>query len=693
MANLSTNTISGLASALSSKSGAKEIESLLAAQTPASRGADPTGNLDATGVLSAILAESDHVYIPSGHTYKLGSTLTVDTGQSIRGDGATSILTYTGSGTAILYDAETAIEGITLIGDTSGAVSGSVGVGPNSTSPSDYDRSCTLRNLRISYFGDGIKASFNGVLSIYDPYIEFCTNGLRITGTEANGLNVVGGEIRECDIGIFDDATTGSAHSFLGMVIEGNNSYGYRKTANGSTSVAFRSCYFEENDVVGGAGIDLSLASFSNLLLVENCTFVGATHTAINVQSCVSGIIQNNHFANNTASIILGADARYITVGKNNYGSGADVFDPTTDDTGFLNNTAPGAWPGTYGVRGNGTTDDTTNLATWLAANPKEAYLPPGTYMVSASLALATGQRLRGAGKGLSILKAVAATTVPLVTLATDSILSDVSVLGVSVAASSGVKPQSGASRWLMERVEVSLFANNVVVDSVLIHGTIRSCRIFSGTTTGITVSAGVAGLAIVDCNVLDTPRNIYVTGAAVGLKIRDNRIRGASANGLEATAATLGMVIDGNIFDNNTTTDILLSTASQSATRIVSNRFVTTPTSVSVALADQTIIEGNYFQPAGGTPKSISITNSGAVGTVIGQNSYAAGTFDYGVDNSGTGTFYLGRIFANAAPGSGTWVAGDVVWDISPTSGQPAFFVCTVGGTPGTWFSGTNLS
>lgn len=40
------------------------------------------------------------------------------------------------------------------------------------------------------------------------------------------------------------------------------------------------------------------------------------------------------------------------------------------------------------------------------------------------------------------------------------------------------------------------------------------------------------------------------------------------------------------------------------------------------------------------------------------------------------------------AVPAAGTWAAGDVVKNSAPNVGQPKGWVCTVAGTPGTWFS-----
>jgi hypothetical protein len=49
-------------------------------------------------------------------------------------------------------------------------------------------------------------------------------------------------------------------------------------------------------------------------------------------------------------------------------------------------------------------------------------------------------------------------------------------------------------------------------------------------------------------------------------------------------------------------------------------------------------------------------------------------------------------RFSATAAPTTGTWTIGDVVDNEAPAAGQPAFWMCTVTGTPGTWRAGPNL-
>jgi len=47
----------------------------------------------------------------------------------------------------------------------------------------------------------------------------------------------------------------------------------------------------------------------------------------------------------------------------------------------------------------------------------------------------------------------------------------------------------------------------------------------------------------------------------------------------------------------------------------------------------------------------------------------------------------------ATQAPASGTWNAGQVVFHGAPSSGNPMGWVCTVGGSPGTWKALANVA
>jgi hypothetical protein len=47
-------------------------------------------------------------------------------------------------------------------------------------------------------------------------------------------------------------------------------------------------------------------------------------------------------------------------------------------------------------------------------------------------------------------------------------------------------------------------------------------------------------------------------------------------------------------------------------------------------------------------------------------------------------------RIYMTAAPTTGTWFKGEVVWNQEPASGQPAYWINTATGSPGTWVAQT---
>lgn len=48
---------------------------------------------------------------------------------------------------------------------------------------------------------------------------------------------------------------------------------------------------------------------------------------------------------------------------------------------------------------------------------------------------------------------------------------------------------------------------------------------------------------------------------------------------------------------------------------------------------------------------------------------------------------------YGSAAPTTGTWVRGDVVWNSAPSAGGAPGFMCTASGTPGTWKAMANLA
>jgi len=79
---------------------------------------------------------------------------------------------------------------------------------------------------------------------------------------------------------------------------------------------------------------------------------------------------------------------------------------------------------------------------------------------------------------------------------------------------------------------------------------------------------------------------------------------------------------------------------------------------------------------PSGSTPGNAVL--------LAGQN------MEFGGAPGGFGGYQMG--YGGAAPTTGTWAAGSIVFNNAPSIGAPKGWVCTAGGSPGTWTSMGNL-
>lgn len=690
-ANLSEKTMIKLRSALG-RDEADDLAMHITVSSPQSLGGDPTGVNDSSAAFVRSLELFGSVVIPSGHTYRLATGIVMSQGQSIIGYGKNSRINYTGSGVAISYDERCHLSNFCLVGNEAGRESGSVGLGENTTYPSDFDRIVRISDVLVSYFEDGIRADFNGCFIIDNAYVEHCDNGLHVTGTQVNAMTVIGGEFRECINGVLDDSSGGTfVNNYIGVTIEGNSQFGYKKTTGGS-NCQFLGCYFELNDTqIGHDGADIFVDSPGLILCfqIRHCYF-GGTNTAIDMEAGLGGEIDYNFFSFVTNTIKLGASTRYVKVGNGNIYTAGTEFSPAVNDLGTMNETnlSPAQW----GVRGDGSTDDTAALQAWLAANPKCPVLPRGTYILSATLQVPANCRLTGCGWENTVLKAKAGFVGPLLEIGSEATVRDLKVLGLLAANSIGVRPAASANRWLLERVYISSVVTGLDLNTGSTLATIRDCRFEACTGVGILVSAVTTTLNILESGFNASGKAISFTAGAIQTRVAGCRVSNSTAHGIEASAATQAMLIEANSFSSNAGADINLITTSQVSTTIRNNRFLTTPTSVIIVFADGTIIEGNMFAPGGGGPKSIDIQNAGAVGTEIRENTYSSGAFVYATHNLGVHTKYRGQIFSAAAPAAGTWDIGEVVWNSAPASGQPPFWLCSAAGTPGTWKPAANL-
>lgn len=181
------------------------------------------------------------------------------------------------------------------------------------------------------------------------------------------------------------------------------------------------------------------------------------------------------------------------------------------------------------------------------------------------------------------------------------------------------------------------LFANTDAGVFTLSDIRVIGNRVSGGTSNkGINLSTGTSDALVADNRISAlTGDALYTNGANV--TFRDNHIVGQSAGAaVYLAAASTGAAVIGNITRARTSGDNAYRNDS----------------------ADTPFLDQNWFE-----------------GTVI-------------ADSVGPKVFH-----DTAAPIAGTWRIGDTVWNSTPASGGPPGWVCTTGGTPGTWKAMANLA
>jgi hypothetical protein len=186
-----------------------------------------------------------------------------------------------------------------------------------------------------------------------------------------------------------------------------------------------------------------------------------------------------------------------------------------------------------------------------------------------------------------------------------------------------------------------------------------------TGSGTGIFGAA--QGSETVDTRT--TIQNNYFIGtatAAIGIQ-------------LNTAAATYqwNATIRDNTFTGFASQDILLY--SPGKTLVDNNRCVSSAPTNSIyigqVLGSPVIVTNNYFRKL----LFVDIAADYTSGKLILQNNVENDTFQ--------------ATKQSAVPTTGTWRVTDVVMNSAPTAGQPAGWVCSVAGTPGTWLAMANLT
>lgn len=334
-----------------------------------------------------------------------------------------------------------------------------------------------------------------------------------------------------------------------------------------------------------------------------------------------------------------------------------------------------------YNATGDGATDDTAAIQAAIDAAHAErtagtyepvVYLPDGKYLVS-NVTVYNGTKMLGAGPHHTYVTGI-----------------------------------SGSTGWMIEDDTTALGTS---IESITFDG--NDLAGYSGITLGYNgvPFGGYAGIK--NCIIKN-----FSGDDQYGLKINANA---ATFHSLEITGCHIGAWIDGTAADME---DLKFSPDSHAAYDLVLSgshhrlrgfHGEGDPNTHILVESPACSIVGAYFYVAAGNdpnsciewgdgadngmaqnvtmsvvaPSSVPVNgciydHSLAYSRKINGHLYSTGT--YVIPAYRAGTAYRPTWGLSAAPTDGTWIKGDIVFNSSPDTGEPRFWVCTANGTPGTW-------
>lgn len=237
-------------------------------------------------------------------------------------------------------------------------------------------------------------------------------------------------------------------------------------------------------------------------------------------------------------------------------------------------------------------------------------------------------------------------------------------------------------------------------------------------TTYNLLIDRGGGAAHITNtCMFLRKPVRILAAAVLIDGQTYFNPLNQGEALIIEVTAVN----VIGCAFESYKDRAILLGTVEAIfACIIMGNYFESAFTCESTIHAGQYFrtgtIQGNYQAVSANTTNFLNLAGTIMMNVEVNSNHGAGGIKPIVVGtgmkscrikhvgdishNSLTGLHYLEKHYEEgtilndtAAPGAGTWVQGDKVWNTAPAAGGAPGWVCTTGGTPGTWSAMANLA
>lgn len=389
-----------------------------------------------------------------------------------------------------------------------------------------------------------------------------------------------------------------------------------------------------------------------------------------------------------------------------------------------------------YGAKGDGTTDDTAAIQAALTAAAGTngvVYLPPGTYVISAALTMPANTTMTGVLMQSTIKPSSSFSTGCAVTVGSYCLLERLSFDGTNTTGGSavGVGAIAGGTITSSPRVR-----------DLWIQG-------FDGAATSAGLQVGNAVDASLR-NIWSSYNNygMYVvsgTGGCPTASVFEDLYFHENLNQGCWIQAGSGLVFLGCIFEASYNEGLYIYNASTPALDVnaqflncwFEQNWLSLAGNASRANQYSAYVRGVNGQfspyvtfkncqmaetPGTGAPKAIRLTDARNfvlenmvrmpnVATILidgtsfgnitnwldiigGAEGIQDARFGNQITNTSTGIVYIdGQVYGSAAPVSGTYKVGQVVWNTVPASGGPMGWVCTTGGSPGTWSSFGNIA
>lgn len=366
-----------------------------------------------------------------------------------------------------------------------------------------------------------------------------------------------------------------------------------------------------------------------------------------------------------------------VTLSKNATASNSNVYLYLDR---VVNDAFPVDSPNAFWAAQDNVTDDAKSILACLQFWKRCQLLGGTAYRINTQLVMPSNTTLVGDSFGNAFLQAETGFTSAVIKPGSRCTVRDLQVTGNDEATSIGIQPDSAAAgNVLIDRVLVADFAEGIVFDGTpLAESHITNSRTSSCTSNGIRIgTTGPYGISVVDTTSTGNVTGLLVSSAPAALRVAGGAYISNSAHGISVTGSALSPSIIGAHFGSNTTADIAFSGNVRAAV-VSGNNFAGSALCFTASNGKDCSIFGNTFN---GTV-SLTLTNANATRYSIGENTYLADAFDYGTDNSGTRTRYLGSIYSSGTPnGTGPWALGEIVYHSAPASGvTPMGWVCTVG-------------